>query len=236
LSSSENRSEHRRAPSVLGALKSVGRDPRSLSALLLSALLGALAACTPSIGDKCVLSTDCSTRGDRLCDTSQPEGYCTQFNCQKNQCPDQAACVLFNAAVPGCGYDDRSGGYGSRVARSFCVAMCASDKDCRAGYVCANPHAPPWSGVVLDDDQSKRTCLVPPVGFNVDAGGDGSIMSPGAPPPVCSAVAPDVAPIDASAASVSDGSVTPPPVVDASTLDAADAADARDAGDGGDGG
>lgn len=208
----------------------MGRDPRWL---LLSALVGVLAACTPSIGDKCVLSTDCSTRGDRLCDTSQPEGYCTQFNCQHNQCPDHAACVLFNAAVPGCGYNDRSGGYGSRIARSFCVAMCASDKDCRSGYVCADPHAPPWNGVVLDDDQSKRTCLVPPVGFNVDAGGDGAIMSPGAPPPVCGAVAPDVASIDASAATVTDGAVATPPAVDASTLDAADASDARDAGDAG---
>src|SRR3954471_3131253 len=83
--------------------------------------------CTPSIGDKCVLSTDCSTRGDRLCDTSQPDGYCTQFNCAKNGCPDEAACVLFNSNVPGCGYDDRAGGYGSRVARSFCVAKCSSN-------------------------------------------------------------------------------------------------------------
>src|SRR3954454_15461945 len=98
-----------------------------------------LAACTPEIGDKCVLSTDCSTRGDRLCDTSQPDGYCTQFNCAKNACPDEAACVLFNSNVPGCGYDDRAGGYGSRVARSFCVAKCSSNSDCRGGYICANP-------------------------------------------------------------------------------------------------
>src|SRR4051812_38010306 len=86
------------------ALRAVARDPRSL---LAAAVIGMLAGCTPSIGDKCVLSTDCSTRGDRLCDTSQPDGYCTQFNCSKNGCPDDSACVLFNANVPGCGYDDR---------------------------------------------------------------------------------------------------------------------------------
>src|SRR3954454_25134750 len=95
-----------------------------------------LAACTPEIGDKCVLSTDCSTRGDRLCDTSQPDGYCTQFNCSKNSCPDNAACVLFNAAIQGCNYDDRSGGYVSRVARPFCLASCGTDGDCRSGYIC----------------------------------------------------------------------------------------------------
>src|SRR4051794_40702327 len=64
---------------------------RALVALALgSAAFAVLAACTPSIGDKCVLSTDCSTRGDRLCDTAQPDGYCTQFNCAKNSCPDEA--------------------------------------------------------------------------------------------------------------------------------------------------
>jgi hypothetical protein len=199
-----------------------------------SALVGVLAACTPKIGDTCTISTDCSTRGDRLCDTAQPGGYCTQFNCQKNSCPDQAACVLFEAAIPGCDYNDRSGASGSRVARSFCVAMCSSDSDCRSGYVCADPHSPPWSGIVLDDDQSKRTCLVPPLGYNVDAGADAAIMS-SVPAPVCSAVGADVPPIEAGAPSVSDGGVRPPLVVDAGVPDA-DAGDAGDAGDGGDGG
>src|SRR5689334_9273278 len=90
-----------------------------------AAVLGVLAsaiACTPEIGDKCVLSTDCSVRGDRLCDNSQPGGYCTVFNCKGSDCPDQAACVLFNAAVQGCGFDDRAGNFGGRTARSFCVA------------------------------------------------------------------------------------------------------------------
>ncbi|MDB4933720.1 MAG: hypothetical protein JWP87_692 [Labilithrix sp.] len=207
------------------------RDPRWL---LVAALVGTIAACTPSIGDKCVLSTDCSTRGDRLCDTAQPDGYCTQFNCQKNSCPDEAACVLFNASIQGCGYDDRAGGYGSRVARSFCVAKCSNNGDCRSGYVCADPHAPPWSGVVLDDDQSKLTCLVPPIDYGVDAGEGGApLMSPGAPPPVCGVVGPNVGPIDASAPTLGKEAGSPPPLVpDAGAPDA----DAGDAGDGGDGG
>src|SRR5260221_10129318 len=90
--------------------------------------LAALSGCTPSIGDKCVLSTDCSIRGDRLCDTSQPGGYCTVFNCSGNSCPDEAACILFNGRVQGCAYDDH---VISRTARTFCMATCSSDSDCR---------------------------------------------------------------------------------------------------------
>ena len=200
-------------------------------------LIALVAGCTPSIGDQCVLSTDCSTRGDRLCDTSQPAGYCTQFNCSKNSCPDQAVCVLFNAAVPGCSYDDRSGGYGSRIARSFCVKMCANNGDCRGGYICADPHASPWNGLVYDDDQSKLTCLVPPNDYGVDAGPDAMLYTPGPPAPVCGAVGPDVAPIDAGAAHIADSGATLPPLVgDAGVTDAADAGDASDAADGGDAG
>jgi hypothetical protein len=190
--------------------------------------LVALSACTPEIGDKCVLSTDCSTRGDRLCDTSQPDGYCTQFNCSKNSCPDNAACVLFNAAIPGCGFDDRAGGYGSRVARAFCVSSCGTDGDCRAGYLCADPRTPPWNGLVQDDVQDKRTCLVIPAGYTADGGVP--VIASKAPAPVCSSVGPKVDPIDASAPVISsnDASVTP---VDAGAPDA-DAGDAADAADG----
>lgn len=196
--------------------------------------MAGVAGCTPSIGDKCVLSTDCSTRGDRLCDTSQPDGYCTEFNCAQNSCPDQAACVLFNAAVPGCNYDDRSGGYGARNARAWCVAMCSKDSDCRGGYVCGDPQSAPFNGVVLDDDKSKRTCLVPPPGYGVDAGPDAAIASFMPPAPVCGSVGPDVPKIDAGAAHISsDAGVVPPPLVppDAGAPDASDAGDAGDGGD-----
>ena len=225
-------SRTRRPSSVRSAAESLRRLSRDPRWLLAAALLGALAGCTPSIGDKCVLSTDCSTRGDRLCDTSQPDGYCTQFNCSKNGCPDEAACVLFNANVPGCAYNDRAGGYGSRVARSFCVAKCTKNGDCRDGYVCVDPHAAPWSGLVLDDDQSKRACMVIPLGSNVDGGDGGAIMSPGAPAPVCNAVGPDVGSIDASAPAIAEAGTTPPLSLDGGV----DAGDAGDSGDGGDGG
>jgi len=167
----------------------------ALGAFALAAL-AAVAACTPEIGDKCVLSTDCSIRSDRICDTAQPGGYCTQ-NCQGNGCPDEAACVLYNTSVPGCGFDDRAGGTGSRVSRSFCTARCYSNDDCRTkeGYVCANPRSYPWNAFILDDVQDQLTCLVYPVdGF------DGGVDAATALAPVCRPTAPDVPAIDAGKA------------------------------------
>lgn len=167
--------------------------------MLVSSALAALAACTPEIGDSCKVSTDCSVRGDRLCDISQPGGYCTQLNCGGNGCADEASCVLFNSAVPGCGYDDRSGPFGSRVARSFCMAKCESKGDCREGYVCADPRTFPWNATILDDNQIKRSCLPIPL-----EGQDGGIASVAAPAPVCGPVAPATPAIDAGPAQVHD--------------------------------
>ena len=168
-------------------------------------LLAAIAACTPEIGDKCQISTDCSTQGDRLCDTSQPSGYCTQLNCGQNSCPDEASCVLFGSAIPGCGFDDRAGPGGSRVARSFCMAQCESNGDCRPGYVCADPKSFPWNAVILDDNQIKRSCLPVP-----DEGRDAAVVGPLASAPVCSATAPDAGVIEASAPNLDAGASVPP--------------------------
>ena len=153
-----------------------------------------IAGCTPKIGDKCVLSTDCSTSGDRLCDTTQPGGYCTQFNCVPNKCPNEAACVIFESAVPGCTYSDRGI---PRTGRQFCVAQCHSSSDCRGGYVCADPRNPPWNALILDDDQTQLTCLVDPLAsYDTDASAGSA---------VCQAQGPGVAPIEAGAGPVLDG-------------------------------
>ena len=197
----------------------------TLARLATLAALVALSGCTPSIGDKCVLSTDCSTRGDRLCDTSQQDGYCTQFNCSINSCPDNAACVLFNAAIPGCKYDDRSGGYGARTARAFCVASCGRNSDCRAGYICADPRRTPWFGLAMDTNQDRLTCLAIPADYNPDAGDSNAGTAP-----VCKAVAPPVVwtPIDASPPQlVDDDASLPGPLGDGGITDA-DAGDAPD--------
>ncbi len=181
---------------------------------LLAGALALAAACTPEIGDTCRVSTDCSIQGDRLCDTSQPGGYCTQLNCRGNKCVDEAACVLFNSAVPGCGYDDRSGPFGSRVARSFCMARCETTSDCRSGYVCADPRSYPWNAVILDDDQGKRACLAIPL-----EGQDGGTVGPAPSAQVCGPAAPALTPIDAGAAQIKPGSPPPPLFPDAGTRD-----------------
>ena len=198
-------------------------------------------ACTPKIGDKCVVSTDCSVQGDRLCDTSQPSGYCTQLNCRGNDCFDEAACVLFNSAVPGCSYDDRAGGYGSRIARSFCMAQCETNADCRTDYLCADPRSSPWNAIILDDNQGKKGCLPRPLvldGGDADGGDAGVMFS--AESAVCQSAAPvdasAIAPgIDAAPANVVEaGTVNLPPLFpnDASA-DAGQDASTTDAGDGG---
>jgi hypothetical protein len=154
---------------------------RRLLVLLLEVTAAAWAlGCTPSIGDKCTLSTDCSTRGDRLCDTSEPAGYCTGFNCRGDLCPDKAACVLFHASVQGCGYDDR---LPSRTGRTFCMAQCLSDSDCRTsdGYVCADPRQAPWSALILDDDQLQRVCIPSPTQGPVSGRPDAAVCQPAGP-------------------------------------------------------
>ena len=161
---------------------------RSLFALLALLGLALLGSCTPSIGDPCSVSSDCSIRGDRVCDSSQPEGYCTIKNCGGNTCPNDGACVLFGASLLGCPYDDRTP---ARTARTFCMAHCDADKDCRSGYICADPKGTPWNALVLDDDQTKRVCIPSITSTSTQT-------STAATPVVCSA-APDAAPpIDAS--------------------------------------
>src|SRR5882724_11446216 len=118
--------------------------------LLLWVVFGALSlvvGCSPKIGDKCTVSTDCSATGDRLCDITEPGGYCTVFNCEPDSCPDDAACINFgatlsvsesdpatqtNVVLPGCTASQGNSPY----QRSFCMASCASDGDCRGGYRC----------------------------------------------------------------------------------------------------
>lgn len=96
--------------------------------LVLAASLLALAACSPRIGDSCSSSTNCSINGDRLCDLTQPGGACEVFDCQADQCPDDAVCARFNPAEP-------------RLSVVACMRRCSSDGDCRQGdgYRCVDP-------------------------------------------------------------------------------------------------
>ncbi len=63
------------------------------------AAAGLALGCTPKIGDDCTVSTNCSTTGDRLCDVTQPGGYCTTFNCEPGSCPEDSVCVNFGTTL-----------------------------------------------------------------------------------------------------------------------------------------
>ena len=126
------------------------------------ALLAASLAvgCKPQVGDSCKLSTDCSVTGDRLCDTSQPDGYCTIFNCDTDTCPGESVCAEFH---PGNNPPHSS----TRHSRRFCVASCQSASDCRSGYVCVavavlpqKPN-PDRDVVIIDNDPSRNHICLP---------------------------------------------------------------------------
>lgn len=183
-------------PTVLP--RNATRDCSYLAALAIAAFV--LAGCTPGIGDRCTLSTDCSVQGNRLCDTSQPNGYCTLTPCTANSCPDNAACVEIGASVPGCAYDDYAAP--SRVGTSMCLKTCNSDSDCRQsdGYSCASPSGPGSSNVILDTNQSEHVCLIasPPASL-----ADGGGSSPGfVDAQVCSSGRLDASPLEASVSTV----------------------------------
>jgi hypothetical protein len=119
-------------------------------------LIALLAGCSPKIGNKCALSTDCSQLGDRLCDTNQPGGYCTVFNCEPDQCPD-AICVAFDPLLdPACGA--AVDGRWPRFERSYCLAACSSDGDCRNQYQCIDLSDP--------EKQIARSAQVVDLGAN----------------------------------------------------------------------
>ncbi len=112
--------------------------PLRFRAAALALALAALAGCKPKIGDQCSTAIDCSALGDRLCDVTQPGGYCTLFNCQPDSCPDEAACVVFRSELdPSC--KDSADGRQGRFSQSFCMRLCTSQKDCRDGYACLRP-------------------------------------------------------------------------------------------------
>jgi hypothetical protein len=118
---------------------------------LLIAMLGAvaLAGCGKEIGDACIVSSDCSTDGSRICDTAQKEGYCTIQGCDFDTCPDEATCVRFFTGsfanepcmdATQCTLDELCTLPGFCAPRSaevrYCMRKCDSDSDCRDGYEC----------------------------------------------------------------------------------------------------
>ncbi len=140
----------------------------TLAICLSAAALGL--GCTPQIGDDCTVSTNCSTTGVRLCDVTQPGGYCTIFNCEPGSCPDNSKCVNFGTQLSAARDDNGNpltactpSQANSPYKRSFCMASCSSDSDCRGGYRCRRPSGPDGFNAVLAEHESgAKVCAVPP--------------------------------------------------------------------------
>jgi hypothetical protein len=129
-------------------------------------VLGSVVACKPEIGDECGVSTDCSAAGERLCDITQPGGYCTIFNCEPGTCPEESVCINWSSqpsTVAGCA--DPQGA--SPFKRVFCMKKCESNDDCRTGYQCIdmNKRDNPWGARVVEHGSvDGRVCAVPASG------------------------------------------------------------------------
>ena len=83
----------------------------------------AAAACSPGVGDSCSTNSDCGT--SRICDTSQPGGYCTVSPCRDIGCPSEAICVDFG------------------TQQSYCMQQCGPFAFCREGFECIEDFVSP---------------------------------------------------------------------------------------------
>ncbi len=129
-----------------------------LSRLVVAAALAVSAlsiGCGSEIGDSCSTSSDCSPDGDRICDVSSLDGYCTIQGCDYDSCPGEATCVRFftgtfdnrvcdplaeDVSQDKCGPDEVCTIAGTCAPRTnevrYCMKTCSSRSDCRDGYEC----------------------------------------------------------------------------------------------------
>jgi hypothetical protein len=158
-------------------------------ALVLTLVVAAI-GCGKEIGDECVLSSDCSPNGDRLCDTASSGGYCTIQGCDFNTCPEESACVRFftgnfankpcdpateddlgGTPTNDCSLDELCSFGGACVPRSsevrFCMRTCEGSGDCRDGYECrdlelmrAHGGEPVLTPGAKIDDSAPKFCAV----------------------------------------------------------------------------
>jgi hypothetical protein len=133
--------------------------PVNRSSLLLIALVAGLAAsgCGKKIGDGCSTNIDCQQNGTRICDLSQPGGYCTEDGCDENSCPSGSICIRFfnqsfatiscadqpcPSANDVCVIGDPTTSPPEKVCvpaaseRRYCADKCGGDGDCRGAYSC----------------------------------------------------------------------------------------------------
>lgn len=156
--------------------------------LVLVVSLVLAAGCGKEIGDACIISSDCDPNGQRQCDTSSKEGYCTIQGCDYDTCPSEAACIRFftgqfnnklcnptteDVTTDDCSLDELCDLEGHCVARSsevrYCMRRCSTSSDCRDGYECRDltlmqQHGgePVLAPGVPVDDHAPKFCAVKP--------------------------------------------------------------------------
>jgi hypothetical protein len=128
-------------------------SPSSVLWLFSLALFAAgLAGCGQQIGDACETALDFSSLASRLCDRTQPHGYCTIRGCEKGTCPEESVCVKFRPAQ-------------ERLAFTYCMYECDDNSDCRddEGYECASASDFGATGEALILGSAKqRFCVARP--------------------------------------------------------------------------
>ena len=113
-----------------------------------------LAGCAPAIGDACETPLDCSSQGSRLCDRTQPGGYCTVRGCEQGTCPEDSVCVAFRPCA-------------ERLAVTYCMLKCSDSSDCRddEGYHCtsAEQFGEGMTDAKILGNSKQKICTIPPV-------------------------------------------------------------------------
>jgi hypothetical protein len=113
--------------------------PRACLTFALALVLSG-AACGRKIGDNCQTAADCNPNGGRICDLSQPGGYCTILGCNETSCPSEATCIryfpveyLSKPCNPFC--EDRACGGPDAGPDAGCPQICdqASPSSCPSG-------------------------------------------------------------------------------------------------------
>ena len=153
-----------------------------LAVLVLVLVAAAAIGCGKEIGDSCIVGSDCDPNGQRQCDVSQKEGYCTIQGCDYATCPEEAACIRFFTGFfenkdcetnEQCTFDELCSLNKKCVPRSsevrYCMKTCDSDDDCRDGYECrdlekmkAHGGEPVLAPGVVIDGSAPKFCATAP--------------------------------------------------------------------------
>ena len=167
------------------------------------AALALFAACGYQIGQSCIVDTDCSADGSRVCDISEPDGYCTILGCDYDTCPSNSECVKFytgqfsnkpcdyeteNVTTDACSYNEECSldntCVPSTAEERYCMATCSSNGDCRSGYECRHFNDTIGSDGEYEDDSMQRDggeVVLPPGQKNTSSTGGFCAPSPTSP-------------------------------------------------------